>query len=174
MKDSFIYWTKNKKKKKETHTVVFSPFYRSRIKFSVAQSSTSLCPKINFIWSKSESVISLEVSEGFFLSSVEYRVKIVEYRVNFVEYRVNLVEYRVKLVEYRVNFIEYRVNLVEYQVNFVEYQVKLVEYRVKLLSIELKLSSIELTWSSIELKLSSLGEHSGPCASCIFMRKTFV
>ena len=71
--------------------------------------------------------------EGFFLSSVEYRVKIVEYRVNLVEYRVKIVEYRVKLIEYRVNFVEYRVNLVVYRVNFVEYRVNLVEYRVKII-----------------------------------------
>ena len=84
--------------------------------------------------------------EGFFLSSVEdrvkiveYRVKLVEYRVNFVEYRVNLVEYQVKLVEYRVNFVEYRVNLVEYRVKLVEYRVNFVEYRVNLVEYQVKL-----------------------------------
>ena len=38
--------------------------------------------------------------EGFFLSSVKYRVVKVEYQVKTVEYRVELVEYRVKIVEY--------------------------------------------------------------------------
>ena len=54
---------------KDTHTVGF--FYFSELLFqlfylysSIAKSSTSSFPKIHLIWSKSESVISLEIREG--------------------------------------------------------------------------------------------------------------
>ena len=64
--------------------------------------------------SQRETAREREREEGFFLSSVKYRVVKVEYQVKTVEYRVELVEYRVKIVEYRVPIVEYQVELVEY------------------------------------------------------------
>ena len=55
----------------------------------------------------------VDFNEGFFLSSVKYRVVKVEYQVKTVKFRVELVEYQVKIVEYRVKIVEYRVKLVE-------------------------------------------------------------
>ena len=64
----------DKKKKKKKKRNAYSRFFHFserdkifqlfRLYRSVAQSSPSLCPKMHLIWSRTESVISLEVTEG--------------------------------------------------------------------------------------------------------------